>query len=499
MHGQAAFAFSQKYPYVFAGIYTNSQEVHMFNAEDLSNVTNTQISNGEGWALGDLYFTNNDELLVLTQDFYWDYTKSAIFTLTDSPNHTLMNRYLFAGTHNITISMDNQYMVYKNGLYSLNIATGVLTTTLLKSDLTTILSNDEAQTKSGYIHASFDNSGKVLYIWQYSSGAYIYIIDYDNLEANLYKTLHSNTIANNMLVASVGPDRKCIFSSGYSVDVIYEQTLTSFARRGIKYVNTSDATVTAENIIKDEVAYGKDGKLTGTMPNNGALTYTPSTEKQTIPAGYTSGGTIAAYPVTEEEYNTCLELTNQIIGKEYKEYNNLAYIQANGTQWLDTGYTPNDNTKIIIELSDIVKPNETAIFGANTTWKENSYLLYCLNSRKMNWTYNGPITITSDLTSKHTITIFRGTVILDGSTVSTNTQINSSAVNSTLTLFSIPGGQYRGSYKLYSFKIYENDVLIKNYIPVKDVLNIVCLYDTINKQYIYNQGPNEFISGEEVK
>ena len=30
----------------------------------------------------------------------------------------------------------------------------------------------------------------------------------------------------------------------------------------------------------------------GTMPNNGELNYTPSTEEQTIPAGYTSGGTV---------------------------------------------------------------------------------------------------------------------------------------------------------------------------------------------------------------
>ena len=32
----------------------------------------------------------------------------------------------------------------------------------------------------------------------------------------------------------------------------------------------------------------------GTMPDNGALNYTPSTSAQTIPTGYTSGGTIAA-------------------------------------------------------------------------------------------------------------------------------------------------------------------------------------------------------------
>lgn len=290
-----------------------------------------------------------------------------------------------------------------------------------------------------------------------------------------------------------------IGSTRYLQTVSTDDKLAGFSRNGENFMNLSDSDITAENIIKDKVAYGKDGKLTGTMPNNGELNYTPSSEAQTIPAGYTSGGTIAPMDITtSEEYNNCVNTTNIILGNR-PEYTQLTYIQANGTQWLDTGYTPNDNTNIIIELSDIVKPNETAMFGANTTWKEYSYLLYCLNSRAMNWTYNGPITVTSDLTSKHTITMYRSTVTLDGSTVSMDTQINSSAVNSTLTLFSIPGGQYRGSYKLYSFKIYENDALIKNYIPVKDVSNVVCLYDTINKQYIYNQGTNKFISGEEVK
>lgn len=79
-------------------------------------------------------------------------------------------------------------------------------------------------------------------------------------------------------------------------------------------IDTSDATATANDIVINKTAYANEGKIIGTMPNNGALNYTPSTEQQTIPAGYTSGGTIAAYPVTEDEYNTCLNLTNQILG-----------------------------------------------------------------------------------------------------------------------------------------------------------------------------------------
>lgn len=36
---------------------------------------------------------------------------------------------------------------------------------------------------------------------------------------------------------------------------------------------------------------------TGTMPNNGSLSYTPSASAQTIPAGYTTGGTVEAVDV----------------------------------------------------------------------------------------------------------------------------------------------------------------------------------------------------------
>lgn len=57
---------------------------------------------------------------------------------------------------------------------------------------------------------------------------------------------------------------------------------------------TGDAVVA--NVLSGKTFYSNDSatKLTGTMTNNGALgTYTPTTSNQSIPAGYTSGGTVA--------------------------------------------------------------------------------------------------------------------------------------------------------------------------------------------------------------
>lgn len=58
--------------------------------------------------------------------------------------------------------------------------------------------------------------------------------------------------------------------------------------------DSSDANASATDVLSGKTAYINNEKVTGTMANNGALSYTPSTSEQTIPAGYTSGGTIAA-------------------------------------------------------------------------------------------------------------------------------------------------------------------------------------------------------------
>ena len=49
------------------------------------------------------------------------------------------------------------------------------------------------------------------------------------------------------------------------------------------------------------------------MPNNGQLNYTPSTSPQTIPAGYTSGGTIEAVTMSEEDIENAIAQAEDIL------------------------------------------------------------------------------------------------------------------------------------------------------------------------------------------
>ena len=61
------------------------------------------------------------------------------------------------------------------------------------------------------------------------------------------------------------------------------------------FYDTTDATAAAADILTGKVAYGSGGVLNGGMTNNGTLTGTISTKEgsYTIPAGYTSGGSVA--------------------------------------------------------------------------------------------------------------------------------------------------------------------------------------------------------------
>ena len=68
-----------------------------------------------------------------------------------------------------------------------------------------------------------------------------------------------------------------------------------------KFFDTSSADGVAANVLSGKKVYGSSGEITGSMANNGATGGTISTKAGTvtIPAGYTSGGTVSLSAVSD--------------------------------------------------------------------------------------------------------------------------------------------------------------------------------------------------------
>ena len=97
----------------------------------------------------------------------------------------------------------------------------------------------------------------------------------------------------------------CVYTGHASfkcINKIYTETVDKLPNQF--YTNTYklyrpylDYDTKASEILYGKKAIALDGRVTGTMPNNGELNYTSSESDQTIPAGYTSGGTISGISI----------------------------------------------------------------------------------------------------------------------------------------------------------------------------------------------------------
>lgn len=147
-----------------------------------------------------------------------------------------------------------------------------------------------------------------------------YVILFINNDKLIYNNTYSGTLSNTTRDMISKNNNYCYIEKNSSTLVVFQLQSDGVRRLSLNdgnyiYYNTYDSDVVSENVLNGKIGYNASGKVTGTMPNNGELNYNSSTEEQTIPAGYTSGGTIASAPLTNTEYDECLELSEQILGE----------------------------------------------------------------------------------------------------------------------------------------------------------------------------------------
>ena len=180
-------------------------------------------------------------------------------------------------------------------------------------------------------------------------------------------------------------------------------------------------------------------------------------------------------------------------------YTELTYIQSSGTQYIDTGFKPNQDTRVVGDMQFMDNTSDNSLFGYRQSTSAQRYEFFQHRSllySPYNTSTGSTIFMT---TNKISIDKNKGTTLVNGSALSTITYANFQC-SGNLYLFALNKNgsvaNVNGNKRIYSCQIYDNRTLTRNFVPCKNPSGVIGLYDVVNGVFYQNAGTGEFTAGE---
>lgn len=182
-------------------------------------------------------------------------------------------------------------------------------------------------------------------------------------------------------------------------------------------------------------------------------------------------------------------------------YTELEYIESSGTQYIDTGVKPNQDTRVVFDYFPVATKN-TTMFGSRTSTSSNDrfLVLHANDNDKLRSDYGGTNVDTGTKPTSRTVIDKNKAITTIGDRSWTNSAASFSGTYP-MTLCALNNGgsiASKSSIRLYSCQIYDNGTLTRDYIPCTSAEGTVGLYDLVKKQFYGNAGTGEFLSGSVV-
>lgn len=177
-------------------------------------------------------------------------------------------------------------------------------------------------------------------------------------------------------------------------------------------------------------------------------------------------------------------------------YTEVEFIKSSGTQYVDLGFKPNQNTKFEVD----VKINNTKchVFGARTKWKQKAFAIYwssndenCIQVADL--CFNGGV---FDTANRHKIVMTASKLYFDGELKASYSVGNFQCEQNAwlMSCYSSSPSEYAHG-NLYLAKIYDNGELIRDCIPCIDPSGTVGIYDAVDEKFYGNAGTGVFLAG----
>ena len=189
-------------------------------------------------------------------------------------------------------------------------------------------------------------------------------------------------------------------------------------------------------------------------------------------------------------------------------YTKLEYIQSTGTQYIDTGFIPNQDTRI--DITAVPMSSEDANtgvgfipYGAAESYNSNAFECFS-QAGQLEFNYDGQVQYTQTVEVGETYNIIQAkevflAQIVGGPSISWSFTYQAFTCPYTLTLFAIHRSSvFCGQQKIYSCVIQDNGTVVRDYIPCKNAAGKIGMYDQANGKFYANSGIGEFTAGPEV-
>ena len=187
-------------------------------------------------------------------------------------------------------------------------------------------------------------------------------------------------------------------------------------------------------------------------------------------------------------------------------YTQLQYIESHGTEYIDTGFKPNQNTRVVADvmLTNIDLGN--VIFGSRSEGENDSvgpdqFVIWHSNATFMDnyGTEDSTVVNLNGLNVRATIDKNKNVTSVNGVSVTHAEQTFAPPYPMLIFTTNQGGDPYvvNSFMRLYSFRIYSssedgNDLLIRNFVPVKNPDGEYGLYDLVDGKFYSNAGTGAF-------
>lgn len=193
------------------------------------------------------------------------------------------------------------------------------------------------------------------------------------------------------------------------------------------------------------------------------------------------------------------------VGWEIPKYFLLEYIENTPSEtYLNTGFYPNGNTKLVTNFVNVYYVNNgdsgacefirtsSNNFGVDSTYHSR----YPKDPRFFFGSFSNTIQGSNQV--NHTYTLSQNGLYMDDVK---KRDINSGMFISDTPLFIF--GKNANTVtpcviRLYSLQLYQNDVLVHDYVPAMKPDGTVCLYDKVTDSFLYNLGTGSLVAGPTI-